>query len=126
MGLLEKVDDAKTSTIALVVHNPYATLQKAQPETAFRNRDVHPNLIITPTWTNEANDGFFREWCLNMKEKVCRNRERRVKGDKDLDDATKLAVGEYSHDNCKLSRRGPVANTEFREDLGGVRGAILE
>ena len=104
VGLLGKVDDAKTTTLTLVVHNPYATLGKGQRYTAFPNRGRHSNFMIGPMWTDEENDGVCREWCLQMREKVRRDRERRVLEDRSVDEITKSAVGESSHDDGELCR----------------------
>jgi hypothetical protein len=99
VGLLEKVEDAKMSTLTLVVHNTYVTRRKEQTDTAFPNRGLHSNFMIVPTWTREESDGLCREWCFYMREKVRKDRERRVMEDAGLDETTKSAAGEYSHDD---------------------------
>jgi hypothetical protein len=97
-----QVPDAKTTTINLVVHNPYATLRKGQSETSFPNRGSHANLMIGPNWTDEANDEVCREWCLTMKKTAMANRAKMMKQDETLDDNTKTAAGESAQDDCKL------------------------
>jgi hypothetical protein len=104
---LGKVDDAKTTTLTLVAHNPYAMLRKGQRDTAFPNRGRHSNFMIAPMWTDEENDGVCREWCLQMREKVRRDRERRVAEDGSVDEITRSAVGESSHDDGELCKGEP-------------------
>ena len=111
VGLLQNVDDAKTTTLMLVVHNPYATLRKGQMDTAFPNRGRHSNFAIAPTWTKEENDGVCREWCLKIREKMRRDRERRVEEDGSMDEITRSAVGEYSHDD------GEFGGVNVRSDM---------
>jgi hypothetical protein len=60
--------------------------------------------MIAPMWTDEENDGVCREWCLQMREKVRRDRVRRVVEDGSVDEITRSAVGESSHDDGELCK----------------------
>lgn len=97
--LLSNVKNAQATTLNLVVHNTGKILEKGQSETAFPNRGHQANFMIQPSWTGEENDDICREWCRNMREKVRADREKRVSEDAELDENTRVAVGESAHDD---------------------------
>jgi hypothetical protein len=98
--LVAKVPDARSSIFACEMHNPYATMQKAQTATAYTFRGRHGSIQLMPTWTKKENDEACWAWCRRVDEKISAEFNRR-KNEAGVDKLTRTSAGTYVNYDCK-------------------------
>ncbi|KAE8444140.1 hypothetical protein EG329_000828 [Mollisiaceae sp. DMI_Dod_QoI] len=92
---LDKVPDAREqSIVGFEIFGTRAIVSVKQNDTAFADRGKHVTARIIPVYSEEANDGICKEWCLGMERKFQKEFEQRQK-DPLLDEMTRSSTGVY-------------------------------